>query len=99
MTPVRATVQPGDGPASVFASRYWFIWLVTVLVSFLVYEIFSLATGHPENTLSNWVWVHLKIHAGESITQWSAADLLTLCTYVVVFVCWLPWHFWLRKFT
>lgn len=42
--------------------------------------------------------MHLKIRAGESITQWSAGDLLTFAAYISVFVCWLPYHFWFGKF-
>jgi hypothetical protein len=92
-------MQPIEShPASRFASGYWTIWLAIGVGTFLVYEITGLMTGHPENTLSNWVWMHLKIHAGESITQWSAGDLLTFATYIAVFVLWLPWHFWLGKF-
>jgi hypothetical protein len=91
-----APIEPR--PASGFAECYWAAWLAAVLVSFLAYEVLSLVTGHPENTLSNWVWTHLRIHAGESITQWSAGDLLTFAAYIAVFVCWLPWHFWLGKF-
>lgn len=83
---------------SAFARDYWATWLVTTVGTFFVYEVLMLATGHPENTLSNWVWTHLKIHVGESITQWSAGDLLTFAVYVAVFVFWLPWHFWLGKF-
>lgn len=93
-----ASVQPGDGPPSQFAQTYWFVFLTVLLVAFLGYEVLSLVTGHPENTLSNWVWTHLKIHAGESITQWSAGDLLTFTTYISVFVLWLPFHFWLFRF-
>jgi hypothetical protein len=89
---------PLEPRASGFADRYWAIWLTAALVSFLGYEILSLATGHPENTLSAWVWSHLKIHAGESITQWSAGDLLTFGAYLIVFVCWIPFHFWWGKF-
>lgn len=85
-------------PASHFAVSYWTVWLIITVASFLGYEIFALVTGHPENTLSNWVWMHLKIRAGESITQWSAGDLLTFAVYIAVFVAWLPWHFWLGKF-
>jgi hypothetical protein len=84
--------------ASRFAVAYWTIWLIAGTGAFLAYEILALITRHPENTLSNWVWVHLKIHLGESITQWSAGDLLTFAVYISVFVLWLPWHFWLGKF-
>lgn len=95
---MRYTVQPGDGPPAHFAQTYWFWWLILTVGSFISYEVFSLATGNPKNTLSNWIWVHLKIHAGETITQWSAGDLLTFGVYILVFVAWLPWHFWLFRF-
>lgn len=85
-------------PPSPFAERYWAAWLAVVLASFLWLEILSLASGHPENSLSAWVWEHLKIRLGESISQWSAGDLLTFAAYVAVFICWLPWHLWLGKF-
>ena len=85
-------------PASRFATGYWTTWLIVTLGSFLVYEVLMLATGRPQNTLSNWVWLHLKVHLGESIGQWSAGDLLTFAAYVSIFVLWLPWHFWLGRF-
>jgi hypothetical protein len=85
-------------PISSFAQHYWFIWLISVIGSFLAYEIISLTDGHPENTLSNWMWTHLKIRLGEGITQWSAGDLLTFSVYITVFILWLPWHFWFGRF-
>lgn len=85
-------------PPGPFAERYWAIWMVVTLCAFLWLEILSLCNGHPENTLSAWVWEHLKIRVGESITQWSAGDLLVFAAYVTVFVCWLPVHFWWGKF-
>lgn len=81
-----------------FAEIYWFAWLVTVIVSFLWYEILSLATRNSQNTLSDWVWHHLHIKANVGIGNWTAADLLTFAVYLTVFVFWLPWHFWFRKF-
>ena len=83
---------------SPIATAYWTGGLIAVIATVLGFEVFALATGHPENTLSNWVWTHLKIRLGETITQWSAGDLLTFSVYVSVFVLWLPWHFWLGKF-
>jgi hypothetical protein len=87
-----------SSPISSFAKSYWFIWLIATVGSFLAYELLSLATGNAQNTLSNWVWQNLKIHTGESITQWSAGDLLTFAVYISVFVLWLPWHFWFGRF-
>ena len=37
------------------AAVYWVAWFL----AFLAFEIFQLATGHPENTLSEFVW-HLE---------------------------------------
>ena len=81
-----------------FASLYWFWWSIAAVGLFAAYEGISLVTGHPENTLSNWVWENLHIKAGESISQWSAGDLLTFAAYITIFVVWLPWHFWFGKF-
>ena len=78
---------------------YWPVWLGLGLGTFLLREIWALASRHPEATLSDWVWRQLHIVAHETITQWSAADLLLFCVYISVFVLWLPWHFWFRAFT
>lgn len=77
---------------------YWPIWLIVVLLSFLPMEIFALFTNH-KNTLSDWIWVHLRITATTTVGQWTAADLLTFLAYVSIFILWLPWHFWFHRFT
>lgn len=79
--------------------HYWPVWLAVTLGTFLLREIWALVAGRPGDTLSTWVWDQLHIVARESITQWSAADLLLFCVYISVFVVWLPWHWWFRKFT
>ena len=79
--------------------HYWPLWLGATVGTFLLRELWALATGHPEATLSDWVWAHLHIVARETITQWSAADLLLFCVYVSVFILWLPAHFFFRRFT
>lgn len=78
---------------------YWPPWLLIVLVSFLVAEIYALASGQPANTLSNWIWQQLNISGHTSFRNWSAKDYLTFLTYISVFVLWLPWHFWFHRFT
>lgn len=75
----------------------WPIWLGAALGSFLGPECYALATN-PRNTLSWWVWRHLRIVAGESPAQWSAVDALTFGVWMVL-VTWLTFHFWLRRFT
>lgn len=80
------------------AAVYWPAWLAVVLVSFLLREVWALASGRPQDTLSDWVWRQLHIVSHQTIGQWSAADLLLFCAYVSVFVVWLPAHFFLRRF-
>lgn len=78
-------------------NAYWTLWLIAVLITFLGVEIFALTTGGL--TLSSYVWSHLHIVKRETIGQWTATDLLIFCAYISVFVIWLPWHFFFRKFT
>lgn len=80
-------------------AHYWPIWLGATVGTFLLREIWALATRHPADTLSNWIWSNLHIVARESIGRWSATDLLLFCVYVSVFVFWLPAHFFFRRFT
>jgi hypothetical protein len=80
------------------ARVYWAVWLILGTAAFLAYEIYSLASGRPQDTLSYWVWTALHIRPGESISQWSFKDLITFLAYMAIFVGWLPWHFWYRLF-
>ena len=81
------------------ANHYWPIWLGITVGTFLLREIWALASGHSEDTLSDWVWRNLHIVSHQTIGQWSAADLLLFCVYVSVFMIWLPFHFFFRRFT
>lgn len=76
---------------------YWPIWLGAALGALLGPEIYALATD-AHNTLSWWVWQHLRIVVGESPGQWSAVDALTFGAWMVI-ITWLTFHFWLRRFT
>ena len=78
---------------------WWPVWLGVGVGLFVFRELWALISRRPQDTLSDWVWAQLHIVSRESITQWSAADLLTFAVYVSVFVAWLPWHFWFRRFT
>ena len=80
-------------------AHYWPIWLGVTVGTFLLREIWALATKRPADTLSQWIWLHLHIIRQETIGQWSATDLLLFCVYVSVFVIWLPAHFFFRRFT
>lgn len=77
---------------------YWPIWLAVLTSSFLIREIWALASGRSHDTLSYWVWFHLKIAAHERVSEWSAADFLTFGIWIVL-VIWLTFHFFLHEFT
>jgi hypothetical protein len=76
---------------------YWPGWLIALVLIFLPAEIYGLATG-GQNTLSNWVWQHLKIATNERVINWSAADFLIFGCWLVL-ITWLTAHFFFRKFT
>lgn len=84
--------------AMTWGRQYWAAWLIIVLVTFLAPEITALITGHPENTLSNYVWVKLHIVRGEKVRQWTAGDFLTFCAWMSMWA-WLTWHFFFGLFT
>jgi hypothetical protein len=76
---------------------YWPQWLGMLTGTFLLREVWALASGRPNDTLSYWVWVHLHIVSNERISQWTAASFLTFGVWIVL-VTWLTFHFWLHKF-
>ena len=81
-----------------YGSWYWPAWLAATVVTFLVVEVYALASGHSENTLSDWVWRTLKITSRTTVSTWSAADALSFGVWVVL-ITWLTFHLWLRKYT
>lgn len=76
---------------------YWPVWLGIAIASFLGPEIYALVSGHPENTLSDWVWRSLKIAKNQSFLTWTAADFLVFGCWIVLAV-WLTAHFFFRRF-
>lgn len=80
------------------AAVYWPTWLCLFLGTFLIREIWALASGRAGDTLSDWVWRALRITQNETPSAWSATDYLIFGAWIVVF-SWLTWHFFFRKFT
>jgi hypothetical protein len=80
-----------------WANTYWPVWLTTVLVTFLAPEVYALMRN-TNDTFSDWVWRVLYISTNEGVAHWNFADLITFCTYMTIFVVWLPFHFWFRLF-
>jgi hypothetical protein len=80
------------------AAVYWPLWLGLLTGTFLIREIWALASGHSQDTLSDWVWRVLKITRHEHVTSWNSTDYL-VCGCWIVLMSWLTWHFFFRRFT
>ena len=79
------------------AAVWWPAWLAVSVAAFLLREVWALASGHYQDTLSEWTWRLLKIAKNEPFTSWNAADYLTFGCWLVL-VTWLTWHLWFRRF-
>lgn len=71
--------------------RYWLCWLLGTFATFITPESIVLATGHPERTLSWWVWKHAQVVVHQPVSQWSAAHVLFAGVFLVL-VVWLSAH-------
>lgn len=70
---------------------YWTVWFFASFVSFAIPEFWALATGHPENTLSeNW-WQLEQFLPGQDIMHWTAIHYLLGITLLILLV-WLIGH-------
>ena len=78
-------------------ATWWPVWLIAGLSTFLVREVWALASGHPQDTLSEWVWRMLRVTDHEPMSQWDALHFLVFGVWLVMFV-WLTWHFFFRWF-
>lgn len=75
---------------------YWPVWMAVLFFSFLGPEISALIVNH-NNTLSDWVWVQLKVDPTQKQQQWTAAHLLVFGVWCLV-VYWLTFHFFYRRY-
>lgn len=74
-------------------ARYWLIWFAVSFGSFIIPESIALATGHPENTLSEAIWRMEDLAAGHAWPwQWTAAHFLFTGAFILL-VLWLVLHF------
>ena len=67
----------------------WF-WAVLLIIGGVV-ETVALATGHPEWTLSEFVWRACNVTPGQSIYKWTAVHVLLALALI-----WLWFHFVFR---
>ncbi len=74
-------------------TRYWLVWFIIAFpVGFLIPEVWALAKGRPEDTLSAAIWRMEQLVPGQPVWQWNAAHLLFTSTFIVL-VVWLVGHF------
>lgn len=73
-------------------SIYWTVWTVAMFVAFAIPEFWALATGHPENTLSENVWRLEQLLPGQHVWQWTAVHALVGGALFVLLI-WLAFHF------
>jgi hypothetical protein len=73
-------------------SLYWLCWFVASAVTFLVPEIYALASGRPGRTLSAQVWKLESLQTGQPIWQWSALHWLLGGLFATLLI-WLLFHF------
>jgi len=77
--------------------KFWLGWFITMIGSFLVMEIYQLATGHPERTLSAAIWRLERFKNGQAFDEWSAGHLLFMGSFGLL-IFWLFFHFGWGKF-
>jgi hypothetical protein len=75
-----------------FALTFWTIWFISWFSTFITYEVWQIAAGRPQNTLSAAVWHMLGVVRGQPITQWSFFHLFFIGLFVLT-MAWLTGHF------
>jgi hypothetical protein len=78
------------------AAAYWPAWLGVMTGLFLLREVWALQTGHPQDTLSDWVWRILKVGVNKPVGSWTPAHFLVFGCWLVLMI-WLTWHFFFRR--
>lgn len=74
-------------------SHYWLWYVLAAFVAFIVPELYALASGHPENTLSAQVWrLEGILNRNFPLVQWTAVHFLLGGVFIVAFI-WLIGHF------
>ena len=95
-------VQPGR-PIDYAPWNAWSLYWASsvgffVFVLFLPPELYAIASGHPENTLSAQFWRIGDVIAGQNVTEW-AGQHWAMAVPVTMLFSWLIVHFdlgWLR---
>jgi hypothetical protein len=78
--------------------NYWSIYLPIAFLLFFIPEIAALATGHPENTLSDYLWRTFGVIRNQPIRDWSFRHFAFAGGFTLTAI-WLIGHFGLRIWT
>lgn len=75
-------------------TRYWIIWFATSITAFVVPEVWALASGRPQDTLSETIWRMEDLVPGHLgwPWMWSGAHILFGGGFLLLAV-WLTGHF------
>lgn len=77
------------------AATWWPAWIGLFLSTFAVREAWALASGRPQDTLSEWVWRLLQVTEHQPMSQWDAMHFLIFGSWLVIGL-WLTYHFFFR---
>jgi hypothetical protein len=73
-------------------NKYWLGWFIGWFSTFIVPEVYMLAAGRSQDTLSAAVWHMEDLIPGQNISQWNFAHL-AFCGLFSLLVVWLIFHF------
>lgn len=71
---------------------YWLVWFLASFTTFFIPEMVALATGNPQNTLSDAVWYFERLVPGQPIIDWTFWHFVFTFGFLVVAI-WLSGHF------
>jgi len=77
--------------------HYWPYGLLTVFAAFMVREVWALASGRSQDTLSWYAWRHLNELGGQTPANAGAGWYLSFGMYLVI-ASWLAFHIWFTRF-
>lgn len=77
--------------------KFWLTWFLLSFLSFLTVEVWMLATGRPEYTLSESIWRLEEYKDQQSFWNWSAGHYLFMSAFGLTSF-WLFFHFGWGRF-
>lgn len=76
-----------------WAATYWTAWFALAFpIGFVPMEFTAIGSGHPENSLSAFIWRVFHVVPHQPIQQWSAGHVLLGGAFALLAI-WLIGHF------